>query len=117
MLAELRSEIAARAEQFSWVGYLSTTGVYGDHGGGWVDEQTPLTPATARGLARVLLEEEAHRKETGRSDQMLPWRPDHGHALLTDADRQSFPGYPLIGRMRGLAEMRGVFHALESSVS
>ncbi|MGB3555436.1 MAG: SDR family NAD(P)-dependent oxidoreductase, partial [Jannaschia sp.] len=32
-----------------WVGYLSTTGVYGDHGGGWVDEATPLAPATERG--------------------------------------------------------------------
>ena len=36
-----------------WVGYLSTTGVYGDHGGGWVDETTPLAPTTARGRARV----------------------------------------------------------------
>lgn len=45
--AELR---AARPE---WVGYLSTTAVYGDHAGGWVDEATPLTPATARGQARV----------------------------------------------------------------
>lgn len=45
--AELR---AARPE---WVGYLSTTAVYGDHAGGWVDEETALTPATARGRARV----------------------------------------------------------------
>ncbi|GIT91488.1 NAD(P)-dependent oxidoreductase [Jannaschia pagri] len=36
-----------------WVGYLSTTGVYGDHGGGWVDEATPLSPSTARGQLRV----------------------------------------------------------------
>lgn len=40
-----------------WVGYLSTTGVYGDHQGGWVDEATPLTPATARGQARVTAEQ------------------------------------------------------------
>lgn len=36
-----------------WVGYLSTTGVYGDHGGDWVDETTPLTPSTRRGQMRV----------------------------------------------------------------
>jgi nucleoside-diphosphate-sugar epimerase len=48
--AELR---AARPE---WVGYLSTTAVYGDHRGGWVDENTPLTPATRRGQARVQAE-------------------------------------------------------------
>lgn len=53
VLADLADDITARAKQFSWVGYLSTTGVYGDHGGAWVDEQTPLTPSTARGRARV----------------------------------------------------------------
>lgn len=42
-----------RAARPDWVGYLSTTAVYGDHAGGWVDEETPLTPATARGQARV----------------------------------------------------------------
>lgn len=42
-----------RAARPDWVGYLSTTAVYGDHAGGWVDEDTPLTPATARGQARV----------------------------------------------------------------
>ncbi len=39
-----------------WVGYLSTTGVYGDHQGGWVDEDTPLTPISDRGRHRVLAE-------------------------------------------------------------
>jgi nucleoside-diphosphate-sugar epimerase len=40
-----------------WVGYLSTTGVYGDHEGGWVDEDTELDPVSARGAARVAAEE------------------------------------------------------------
>ncbi len=53
VLAELAKEIAARREQFEWVGYLSTTGVYGDHNGGWVDEDANLTPATKRGQMRV----------------------------------------------------------------
>jgi nucleoside-diphosphate-sugar epimerase len=39
-----------------WVGYLSTTGVYGDHRGGWVDEDTALTPSSERGRWRVLAE-------------------------------------------------------------
>ena len=53
VLNELRAEIEARRDQFEWVGYLSTTGVYGDQDGGWVDEQTPLTPSTKRGQMRV----------------------------------------------------------------
>ncbi len=48
--------LAARADRLSWVGYLSTTGVYGDRGGGWVDETDALAPATARGRARVAAE-------------------------------------------------------------
>jgi nucleoside-diphosphate-sugar epimerase len=56
VLRHLTQEIAARAGQFRWVGYLSTTGVYGDHAGGWVDETSPLTPSTERGRARVTAE-------------------------------------------------------------
>jgi nucleoside-diphosphate-sugar epimerase len=56
VLAELHDAIAARAARFAWVGYLSTTGVYGDHGGDWVDEDTPLDPSTERGRARVKAE-------------------------------------------------------------
>lgn len=53
VLAALGPDIAAIAPRLRWLGYLSTTGVYGDHKGAWVDEQTPLTPATKRGQARV----------------------------------------------------------------
>lgn len=54
VLNTLESEIAA--SDFDWVGYLSTTGVYGDHQGDWVDESTPLTPSTKRGKLRVMAE-------------------------------------------------------------
>jgi len=46
------AEIAA-LESLRWIGYLSTTGVYGDHAGGWVDETTPVTPNTERGERRA----------------------------------------------------------------
>jgi nucleoside-diphosphate-sugar epimerase len=52
-LAAHAGEIAAQAGSYAWAGYLSTTGVYGDHQGGWVDEDTPLTPSTRRGRWRV----------------------------------------------------------------
>ncbi len=56
VLAQHGEAIAAAAPHLDWVGYLSTTGVYGDHQGGWVDETTPLAPTTARGRQRVLAE-------------------------------------------------------------
>ncbi|MDH5797749.1 MAG: SDR family oxidoreductase [Paracoccaceae bacterium] len=55
VLNALSNQIAAAAP-FEWSGYLSTTGVYGDHQGGWVDETTPLTPSTKRGHHRVKAE-------------------------------------------------------------
>ncbi|WP_299881289.1 SDR family oxidoreductase [uncultured Sulfitobacter sp.] len=53
VLRELEDQIISAAPRLRWVGYLSTTGVYGDHKGAWVDEGTALTPATKRGQARV----------------------------------------------------------------
>ncbi len=47
-----------KATNLQWAAYLSTTGVYGDHGGGWVDETTPLTPNTRRGEKRVRSEQQ-----------------------------------------------------------
>jgi mannonate dehydratase len=64
------------------------------------------------GVVAPLLEEQARRCRTGDPDWRIPFRPDHGHELLGDGARKTHPGYPLVGRMKGLAELRGVVHAL-----
>ncbi|MDG4646838.1 mannonate dehydratase [Roseibacterium sp. SDUM158017] len=61
---------------------------------------------------RALMAEEARRRSAGRPDAEIPMRPDHGHDLLDDVRRRGQPGYPLVGRMRGLAELRGVMAAI-----
>lgn len=66
-------------------------------------------------LIAALLDEEARRRAEGRADWGIPMRPDHGHEILDDIGRGSFPGYPAIGRLRGLAELRGVMTALAHS--
>ncbi len=59
-------------------------------------------------LIAVLLNEQERRKKTGRTDFCIPVRPDHGIKLLDDFNRNSQPGYPLIGRYRGLLEIAGM---------
>lgn len=64
-------------------------------------------------LIAAILREEARRAAAGRGDAQIPMRPDHGQDIVTDLDRPGGqPGYPLVGRLRGLAELRGVERAL-----
>ncbi len=63
-------------------------------------------------VLRVLLDEEARRRSAGAPWAEIPFRPDHGHDLIDDTTRATHPGYPVIGRLRGLAELRGVIAAI-----
>jgi mannonate dehydratase len=63
-------------------------------------------------LIAAILKEEALRAREGRADAQIPMRPDHGQDIVDDLKRQSQPGYPTIGRLKGLAELRGVMRAL-----
>ena len=60
-----------------------------------------------------ILLEEMRRKNHGRPDHEIPMRPDHGHLLADDISRPTNPGYSLIGRLKGLAELRGLIHGLK----
>ncbi len=64
------------------------------------------------GIVIALVKEERHRRSSG-DVIALPFRSDHGQQLLNDSDRHAQPGYPAIGRLRGLAELRGAIHMAE----
>jgi mannonate dehydratase len=60
-------------------------------------------------VMRSLLLEQKRRAGEGRTDRRMPMRPDHGHLMIPDLQREGiYPGYSLFGRMRGLAELRGL---------
>jgi mannonate dehydratase len=63
-------------------------------------------------IVAAILAEEARRRDEGRADSAIPMRPDHGHLLAAETLTGSNPGYSYIGRLKGLAEIRGVTRAV-----
>jgi len=64
-------------------------------------------------VVMALMAEEKRRKAEGRADWRIPMRPDHGHAIVDDIGKKVNPGYSCIGRLKGLAELRGIMRTLE----
>lgn len=70
------------------------------------------------GLVEALLNEEKRRNASGDDYLKIPMRPDHGHLMDDEANQEGVkPGYSYVGRMKGLAELRGVIHAMDTMVN
>jgi mannonate dehydratase len=66
-------------------------------------------------VVAALMREETRRKDDGRPDWQIPMRPDHGHAIVDDIGKKVNPGYSCIGRLKGLAELRGIQTTLQAT--
>ena len=103
--------IARRVAHRIWFAHLRN--VTKDADGSFMEAEHLGGDTDMVALIGVLLDEEARRRKAGEPDWEIPMRPDHGHEILSDIGNPSHPGYPAIGRLRGLAELRGVMTALE----
>ncbi len=73
-------------------------------------------------VVKAVIEEQNRRKAIGQADNQIPMRPDHGHQMLDDLQEgitkhKTYPGYSAIGRLKGLAEIRGLQMAIERNLS
>jgi mannonate dehydratase len=67
-------------------------------------------------IMKSVIREQKRREENGRDDTAIPMRPDHGHKLLDDFNYDTYPGYSAIGRLKGLAELRGLEMGIKNTL-
>jgi mannonate dehydratase len=68
-------------------------------------------------VMKCIIKEQLKRQDAGRGDVAIPMRPDHGHKILDDFNYNTYPGYSVIGRLKGLAELRGLELGIKRSVA
>jgi mannonate dehydratase len=107
------NDLPRMVEQFAdRIHFVHLRNVTTEADGSFIEDDHLAGDADMVAILRRLMTEEARRRVAGRADAEIPFRPDHGHLLLDDQTKTVLPGYSAIGRLKGLAELRGIITAL-----
>jgi mannonate dehydratase len=110
------NDVVAMAKQFAdriHFAHLRNVTKYPD--GSFMESEHLAGDVNMVSLISVLRKEERRRVSEGLPDSVIPMRPDHGHLLIDDQTKTVNPGYSCIGRLKGLAELRGVIAAVDQA--
>ena len=110
-----RNDLVAMAREFGpRVNFVHLRNVRREQDGSFFEADHLGGDVDLVALVAELMSEEKRRRAEGRADAEIPMRPDHGHLLGDDRMKRMNPGYSFIGRLRGLAELRGVMRTVEA---
>ena len=117
--AGIHNDVADMTERFAHrINFVHLRNVARNSEGDFVEEDHLEGDVDMFAVMRTLVKEEKKREEEGRKDLHMPMRPDHGHLMVPDEHRKGiYPGYSLFGRMRGLAELRGLELGIRRSLT
>jgi mannonate dehydratase len=108
--AGIQNDLVDIAEKFAGrINFVHLRNVVRNENGDFLEDNHLDGDIDIYKVMRTLLIEQKRRAREGRKDRRMPMRPDHGHLMIPDQQREGiYPGYSLFGRMRGLAELRGL---------
>jgi mannonate dehydratase len=118
LAASSENDVVGMAEKFaSRINFIHLRNVKRDGKGGFVEDNHLDGDVDMYGVMKPLILEQQRRVENGLKGSRMPLRPDHGHLMIPDMNRKGiYPGYSLFGRMRGLAELRGLEFGIRRSL-
>ena len=118
LVASPDNDIVDMAESFAKrINFIHLRNVKRDGKGGFIEDNHLDGDVDMYGVMKPLVIEQSRRASLGLKSARMPMRPDHGHLMIPDMNRQGiYPGYSLFGRMRGLAELRGLELGIRRSI-
>ena len=112
------NDVTAMAAEFAdRIHFVHLRNVAGEPDGSFIESDHLDGDVDMVAVLDVFIKEQHRRRDEGREDWRMPMRPDHGPLLLDDKNKVTNPGYSAIGRLKGLAELRGVMTTLEHTLT